>query len=301
MSVAAVVEAEGVDRAQVRIAMRMHARNFQPQKPRAGVHRDLKRGWLLPVLTDMDSYLWGRWDYWAELTHNARLPERPIPRIEWVSREEGKVAERMLTASLNCITSHGEWMSWGSAEYFRYFLDWLLYAFGSSLQVEAPREPRGCEGASDRLYQVFCLEALQLWPYDYLGDLLAETKYGRHNGFFPTPLSLVGALVQMSFETQKRQEDSRLATTMDPCVGTGRFLLEASNYSLLLSGMDIDGTMVRATCVNGYLYAPWLVLSPSFLKGLEGDGAPAVVESEAAASTEGAVVVGKAGQLVMGI
>ena len=34
--------------------------------------------------------------------------------------------------------------------------------------------------------------------------------------------------------------DPRLCKVLDPCVGTGRMLLHASNYSYLLYGCDID-------------------------------------------------------------
>jgi hypothetical protein len=59
--------------------------------------------------------------------------------------------------------------------------------------------------------------------------------------------------------------DNRLKSVNEPCVGTGRMLLYASNYSLILSGQDINLTCVKATLVNGYLYAPWMVKPLDFL------------------------------------
>ena len=44
----------------------------------------------------------------------------------------------------------------------------------------------------------------------------------------------------------------------DPCVGSGRMLLHASNVSLALSGQDIDPLAVAMCQINGALYAPWL-------------------------------------------
>lgn len=55
------------------------------------------------------------------------------------------------------------------------------------------------------------------------------------------------------------KQDMRAETVLGPCVGTERMLLHASNHSLRLYGMDIDGTFCKATLVNGYLWAPWLV------------------------------------------
>jgi hypothetical protein len=54
-------------------------------------------------------------------------------------------------------------------------------------------------------------------------------------------------------------------STLDPCLGTGRMLLHASNYSLRLYGQDINETCVKASLVNGYLYAPWMVKPFPFL------------------------------------
>ena len=62
-----------------------------------------------------------------------------------------------------------------------------------------------------------------------------------------------------------KDEETRVQTVCDPAVGTGRFLLTASNYSLRLYGQDIDPTMCMATLVNGYLFAPWLVRPFPFL------------------------------------
>jgi hypothetical protein len=59
--------------------------------------------------------------------------------------------------------------------------------------------------------------------------------------------------------------DAREKPVCDPCVGTGRMLLAASNYSYRLYGCDIDGTVIKATLINGYLYAPWLVKPFPFL------------------------------------
>jgi hypothetical protein len=102
-----------------------------------------------------------------------------------------------------------------------------------------------------------------LWPYDYLGDLLAENAYGKIQGFFPTPMPVCQMMTQMVLDGW--DEETRVQTVCDPAVGTGRFLLTASNYSLRLYGQDIDPTMCMVTLVNGYLLAPWLVRPLPFL------------------------------------
>lgn len=102
----------------------------------------------------------------------------------------------------------------------------------------------------------FCLDPLLERPADYFGWMLSELK-GRGTdprGFYPTPMSVTQMMASMLFSGG----DHRAQTVSDPCVGTGRMLLAASNWSLRLYGQDIDARCVTATLVNGALYAPWL-------------------------------------------
>jgi hypothetical protein len=51
---------------------------------------------------------------------------------------------------------------------------------------------------------------------------------------------------------------------IDPCVGTGRMLLTASNYSVNLHGQDIDEVVLKAANINFWLYVPWLIKGINF-------------------------------------
>ena len=264
--------------------MRLRERynTFKPKAPEPDLHRDLSHGWLLPALLSLDACLWQRWDYWLlchehAQEHDGALPESPIPRLDLLSFPH-TATRKMLEASLNCIPQHGSWQTWGGSVYFDYFLSWLLFGFGHKGQCDLPPEPSGCKGASNRLYQVFCLDVLLLWPYDYWGDLLQESSYGKGQGFYPTPHTLCEAMTRMLLD---EQGDHRRETVCDPCVGTGRMLLHASNHSLRLYGMDIDPTLCKATLVNGYLYAPWMVRPLPYL------------DPELAALEQGATEVGE--------
>jgi hypothetical protein len=155
-----------------------------------------------------------------------------------------------------------------------YFLDWLLFGFGHP-GYDLPDEPSGCSGASMRLYQMFNLNLLTAYPHDYLGDILAINHFGKRSGFYPTPMPVCILMTQMLMHDvisgdlaeipARGRHDSRLETVCDPCLGTGRLLLTASNYSLRLYGQDINDTVIKAALVNGYLYAPWLVKPLPFL------------------------------------
>ena len=81
--------------------------------------------------------------------------------------------------------------------------------------MESPREPD--PGASDRLWQTFCVEAMLAWPAAPFGDLLTANAHGRQNGFFPTPHTVVEMMCLMNFG----DEDCRIKTVCDPCLGTG--------------------------------------------------------------------------------
>ena len=218
---------------------------------------ELEHGWLLPYLLAAEGELWGRWEHW----HDTMLAGRVIGSIPLINWESNSAARRMVETSLNSVTTHGSWQGWGSWQVFDYFLDWLLFGFGHRGQLVLPVEPADFTGASERLYQVFNLETLLAWPHDYLGEILAENRHGQHLGFYPTPMSVAQMMAAMTVGG----EDARTKSVCDPCVGTGRLLLAASNHSYRLYGCDLNPTVIKATLVNGWLYAPWLVRPFPFL------------------------------------
>jgi hypothetical protein len=239
---------------------------MQPKQPKPlleNLKRDLPHGWLLPYLMGIDDLTWGRWAYWARCQMGAgTLPDEPIPAIAFCScGSDASHSRKMLERSLSAIPNYGGWMGWSSSEYFDYFLSWLLFGFGHAGHQELPEEPAGCEGAALRLYQIFDLSPLLLWPYDHFAEIFGEAKYGQGAGFFPTPVSVCEVMARMTIG----RGDHRMKTVCDPCVGTGRMLLAASNYSLRLYAQDILRLMCKATLVNGYLYAPWLSLPIGWL------------------------------------
>jgi N-6 DNA Methylase len=237
------------------IQARQQFDRFTVKRPDPALKRDLAHGWMLPLLLHMDDCLWGRWDYWASCYEGPQLPEQPIPPIELLPFPHA-ATRKMLEASLDCIPQHGSWQTWGGWGYVDFFFSWLLFGLGHKGQSELPPEPTGCAGASGRLFQVYCLDAMLLWPHDYFGSLLAESSYGKSQGFYPTPHHICEFIARMLCDDGR---DMRTETVCDPCVGTGRMLLHASNHSLRLYGMEIDATLCKATLANGYLYMPWAV------------------------------------------
>jgi len=218
-----------------------------------------EKGWLVPLLMDIDAVTHKRWDWWMQALFREKLPDEPIPRIEWGldSRNETR---KMLE---KCLTHH-------MCPRLPDFFEWLLWAFG-----RGERRPSIDEKLNEHWYRTFNLDLMMQNPHDYLGDLMSETKgSGRWNNphaFFPTPHTIVEMMVRMNFEgvdVQKLKDgrDPRTLSVMDPCVGSGRFLMHASNYSVNLYGMDIDYVCVMACTINAVMYVPWLAHSAPWLK-----------------------------------
>ena len=264
--------------------------SYKPKKKPAlipNLKRDLKPGWLLTILAQIDRCLWGRWDYWAlcqavpahawmrwkmepmlAIVENRKpenlpkfvieetLPAEPIPQIEW---QHSPAAEAMLDNSLNCIPQHGEWKTWSAWDYLEFFLDWVLFAFGHPAYKMLPKEPAGCEGASMRLYQMFDLSILMLYPEDYMGRLLPQIcgkSAQKSSGFYPTPL----ALCQFISKLVSGDKTERISSFNEPACGTGALMLAQSNYCLSGIGLDIDTTLLKCALFQFYMFSPWLAV-----------------------------------------
>lgn len=131
-----------------------------------------------------------------------------------------------------------------------------LAAVGGGLSSD---QPSLGQDLNEQLYRAVNIAPLLLEPHDHLGAWLANQK-GNWNphAFFPTPEHVIEMMVHMNFAGVDWRE-ARLMTVCDPCMGTGRMLLQSAGYSLRLFGMDIDNEVLKAAKVNGVLYAPWLV------------------------------------------
>jgi hypothetical protein len=277
---------------KTRESMLLHFRTqpYKPKKKQAlipNLKRDLKPGWLLTILAQIDRCLWGRWDYWAlcqavpshawmrwqmepmlAILENRKpenlpkfvieetLPAEPIPQIEW---QYSPAAEAMLDNSLNCIPQHGEWKTWSAWDYLEFFLDWVLFAFGHPAYKILPKEPAGCEGASMRLYQMFDLSILMLYPEDYMGRMLPQIcgkTAQKSSGFYPTPL----ALCQFISKLVSGDKTERISSFNEPACGTGALMLTQSNYCLSGVGQDVDRTLLKCALFQFYMFSPWLAI-----------------------------------------
>jgi len=226
------------------------------------------RGWLLWYVQQLHglsgksishegmSPIWpDRWGYLSDIAITGRLPDRPIPQIAF---HRYAPAKQMLAKCVSQIEG-----MYGYSGAFREFVDWLAYGMGLT-DIKSHLDDR----AQGTLYQIFDASKMLYGPYDYLGDMLAERK-GRDNptAFFPTPLEVADCMARLVGFDEGKDKDMRMSSFNDPCMGTGRMGLCASNHTLNLTGQDIDPFVLLIAGINGCLYAPWLVVPvESFLK-----------------------------------
>lgn len=208
------------------------------------------RGWLLWYVQMIDPH--GRWDYYLRTLQAGKLLDEPIPTIKF--HEEG--------GDRSVLSDIGKWSEvvgydMGGWSDFRALIDWLSWGLATS--KEEPRIHSG-EAGQEKLYRLVNVGPMLTKPSDYLGQFISEGKSGRWNptAFFPTPHCVCECMVKMQMHDESKEGDTRLKSVCDPCVGTGRMLLHASNFSLNLYGNDIDPLVVACCKINGALYAPWL-------------------------------------------
>jgi hypothetical protein len=214
------------------------------------------KGWLLAYVMEIQRVhpqVVDRWGYHLKTLEAGRLLAEQIPRIEFSSEFDRDVAAgRRELEKWELIVSRalGVW------DGFRALVDWLAFAIGVESQ-----SAQLSEKVNEELYRAVNVGPWLLSPSDYLGTYLSERKAGGWNptAFFPTPHPVCEMMCRMQFDRTER--DTRSLKVSDPCVGTGRMLLHASNFSMRLYGQDIDPLVVKICKINGALFAPWLAFA----------------------------------------
>lgn len=220
------------------------------------------RGWLLWHVQQVDMHLHGpesRWNYhfamqsWLNPDFHAEgfraKDPGPIPRMNFTTPHAD--AQKNLRDAYTQFAYKSE--GWGS---FTDFVKAIAFGLDADSATENPDVP---DKALEVLYRVLNLGLWLKQPYDYLGAFICDGRGSRAwnpNAFYPTPHPVCEAMVAMAMSDASH--DTRFDSVQDPCVGTGRLLLHASNYSLDLYGQDIDPLMVLITKIHGAVYAPWI-------------------------------------------
>ncbi len=233
------------------------------------------RGWLVPYIQMCEAHpsISPRYDYVLRTIEAGRLLDEPIPECRFVGErsKETDPGMKMLAQLVKTIESRT-----GYSRSIDELAKWLGFATGVT-----PERSELADGDQEQLYRIFDISKWLTAPSDYLGEYMAEYGYGKGAGFFPTPMPICTMMAQLVYG----DGDHRLAMVNDPCVGTGRTLLAASNYSLRLTGQDINWLCVLVTKINFAIFAPWHLIPASFFPAREVASLPAR-EKRAPAVTE---------------
>lgn len=203
-----------------------------------------------------------RWSYlqrvhaaWSDESGETYLDPGPIPRVDFGHADRKVMSDLAKAVEVAGATRYGGW-GWSS---FRLLVDFLSWGLATT---RTP--PELDEATCEKLYRSFDLEGWFAHPHDYLATYVCEMRGNgwNPNAFYPTPHEVCEAMATMMFHDAAQEGDNRRKTVCDPCCGTGRMLLHASNHSLYLHGQDIDGLMVACSLINGAIYAPWIVAPP---------------------------------------
>jgi len=113
-------------------------------------------------------------------------------------------------------------------------------------------------------------EACAADPWDWLGELFEQQECGNRRlgqNFTPRPVVRFMVTLAMLKAPKAPDDGSRFITVLDPCTGTGRFLVATATMfpdkPLALFGIEIDIDLYRAALVNMRTFAlgrPYLLL-----------------------------------------
>jgi len=211
------------------------------------------KGWALPYVQQIHAThpdVPDRWGYLLRTREAGPLLAEPIPPIHF-GPPDPKVAGMLDQWTRTVGWDMGGWSD------FRVLIEWLCWSLGLSTEL-----PDLKPETHEKLYRTVNLGPLLAAPRDYLGTWVSERKAAGWNpsGFYPTSHEVCELMVAMTMHDHEQEgRDTRTLSVCDPCVGTGRMLLHASNLSLNLYGQDIDPLVCAITKINGALYAPWIV------------------------------------------
>lgn len=238
---------------------------------------EMTAGWLIPYLTILDTLEspgdnyagHGRWTYWLDACERGVVPEGPIPRIDFQHHpapEDAKLVQDVLRVYVN----EGYWYD----EAWLALVRWLLHGFGrKGLEEDVARIPARVRNT---WYEQFNLGILLRSPIDWSAYVLqgglpamktGRCRWAEATAFFSTPMNVCTMIAEMSF-VGVDPEAAKLATICDPCCGTGSMLLPASNHSLRLYGQDIVLDLCLCAELNGWLWVPWMVFMPDWMRAL---------------------------------
>jgi hypothetical protein len=256
------------DRAIARNQAQETLYNYPYPKIDPFLEADLLHGWMFKQIIKWDRVIYGRWDYWINCAYNnikrKQSPDyhfkfdQDIPKIDFLEPNYNHPGTQMLKYCLINIPHPRLGDRGKNIIHFRYLVDWILFGLGDKNSTKLPTEPEGCDGASNRLFQIFSVPHFMVNPCDYLGHYLQETGY-IPDGVLQKPKIIrkhqIGEILRPKDSNQQDYYENQID---DPEILTGRVLLELSNYVNILSGISNDELLGKCALINGYFFAPWV-------------------------------------------
>ena len=172
-------------------------------------------------------------------------------RLEQVEKGD---AYKMLKSCFQICTERGRY---GGREAFARLLEYMGCRLGLT------REVRLSARTVQRLSEVYDFALLRSQRADHLGKLFQENGLANPRlGQNMTPDTVANFMLQMLDVTGLKPGQ----TMLDPCVGTGRFLIHALKYvrkGVQLYGIEIDRLLYRACLVQMVIYShtPFFILN----------------------------------------
>lgn len=189
----------------------------------------------------------GRIKWWNEYYAYDKIPDTPIPQINWLSSSGSKEVRQVEKLLQDCMVFSG---------ILDQFFSFILYTCYSNHKEISWRT---VDDVTLSLWYKKLHEALPLMykvPWPYMSDLLVNnmSKQSKQaSGYFPTPMEASELMVRIIYGNSNNI--TKIMT--DPCVGSGHMLLSASNYTINLMGQDINITVLKACRIHMYMYVPW--------------------------------------------
>jgi hypothetical protein len=213
-------------------------------------------GWLAPYLAGLDAMFFNRWGYWQDAVIHDRIPDEPIPIIDFDAANV--YAKREVQKNLNACLDYA---SHETSSVLEKFVDWILWGLGCKRDVAFPNISGKID---DYWYRTFNLGLFYVEPADHWAEIAQEYHVGEGSGFFATPMPVVKLMTHITMgSTPTHTHKSK--SVMDPCCGTGSMLLAASNYSLNLYANDVHPLIYKMMLLNAYIYIPWMIYRPMHL------------------------------------
>lgn len=253
------------------------------------------RGWLIPYIMagHAAGHCGNRWDYHLRTVQAGRLLDEPIPKIHFGEPDksfESKIRDWSQIIGWDCggwsdLRKLIDWLAWAlavsdelpaldDAKHEKLYREvdlssFLIHPydyFGTYVSINRARSWNPL-GFFPTPHQV-CECMVNMTFHDYNQENQEESQEG--NWFQQSLPGMTDDPGSKSVLVEKRQaacklagkpaskRDPRTLKVCDPCVGTGRMLLHASNYSMRLYGQDVDNMVLTICLINGALYAPWL-------------------------------------------